>query len=984
MTKKNLQRWPVNSKPFRSFVLCFSAAAIWLIATLAPDAARAQTPSNDQAVNTTMQIFTEIANVAGVPIPPETIPVMQGMLGCAVAGTSIGDCAKNIAISTAISQIGQNGTLDDTTKAALTVTATCFAGGKSVGDCLKQGTIAALPPEAQPLATCIAGGKNLGDCAQSVVLNQVLPQLGVSVGTGLPKDVQSALTNTVSCVAGGSTMATCGQQLVNNALTAAGVPPAVMTGVNALENCAGRTGIADCAKSVATANLPPDVQTLQSCLSGGTAAQTCVANFASGRIPDPTAAALVGCMGGTSGTQVQGCVATTAKGALGNAAQQAAQQATQNGIASALTAIQNMQTNLTSPQTPPQFPQTPAVLQNLLSVAQGIQQGDWSKVALGVGPEAVEIAGKIILSVFLTPAVGSLLAPVVDAMIQNDVNAFENGLKDLSNANAVAVAQDIFKWYETTFIQAPCALMPSGAFTNTVCNGLAEGINWVAQEGGDLAKDILKVGENILKGLGLWNFVDNTATAIWNDVTSVISDIGRFLGIGDNKPTIECQGWPSPSDYFANNVLSACLSPGAANAALNGGKMSTAAHDAVARSCISTYELCPIANKAAVTNNCNAMADALSAAANNTSAALVPAAYAFAKMDLPVIAASMNAKFKQQSNPQNICTSDALNQQEASFVSQCTAALAAHFQLPQSNGSCANGANLGGTTSDALTQACMSAFAEAPPAVGPNGSLCTQWAGSVSPCSKTVTYGEANVTITEPNTSVCGLIKPPRGWGTTGPFRPIGVQSPFVHPVGGSWQLPFRPLPIAIGFVKPVPIVGGGGTSTPKPITFTPDPFRPKSPPKLIITPPASTPRQPPRLVPPPQASGGGGGSNSAMDNLGALNTNGNLTGVAGTGNAGGGPGPVRQGPGQRLPPIGGKPGVIVGAKPPPFGGGTNGVMGNTGNAPTGNGAGKPVTVTATPKPAPSKPSTPASSDTFTDYGGCPGCSKTGGFVAPK
>jgi hypothetical protein len=75
---KHFQRCPADSKRFRSFILSFGAAAIWLLATLTPDAARAGM-TTDQAVDVTMQVFVAIS---GVPIPPGTADVLSGMLVC--------------------------------------------------------------------------------------------------------------------------------------------------------------------------------------------------------------------------------------------------------------------------------------------------------------------------------------------------------------------------------------------------------------------------------------------------------------------------------------------------------------------------------------------------------------------------------------------------------------------------------------------------------------------------------------------------------------------------------------------------------------------------------------------------------------------------------------------------------------------------------------------------------------------------------------
>src|SRR5262249_54283102 len=107
--------------------------------------------SNDQSAETAVQIFLAIndgaaaAGLPSVPIPKEAVPVIQQMVGCALNGTSAGDCAKNIALSTALSEVTKSGA-----------------------------------PEAQPFVTCIGGGGNFGDCAEKAALTAATQQLGTA------------------------------------------------------------------------------------------------------------------------------------------------------------------------------------------------------------------------------------------------------------------------------------------------------------------------------------------------------------------------------------------------------------------------------------------------------------------------------------------------------------------------------------------------------------------------------------------------------------------------------------------------------------------------------------------------------------------------------------------------------------------------------------------------------------------------------------
>ena len=387
----------------------------------------AQTSSDQQAANTAVSIVVQAASLAGVPIDSNAVPVIQGVVTCAFSGTAASDCAKQMVINTAISQLGA---LDPDVAHILNADAIgCLANGKAAVGCLSSAALDQLPPEAKPLVTCVISGKNVGDCAQQAVLTQVLPQLGVA----LPPDVQSSLKKVIGCVAdGGQSMANCAGTLVtsevNQALASANAPAAVVSSVDAMVTCvtAGKP-VDGCAASAASQNLPPEVQTLQSCLSkgGANAAQTCMASFASAEVSkvDPTAGAVVACMGSTSGTQLQSCITKNAASALGNAAQQQAAQAAQTAAQAAAAAVKTAQDAIANLnigaklEIPPTFPQSSLVLADILNIAKGIQDRDIGEILAGIGPAGFQVASQIILSIFVSPEIAGQLAPVVNAMI---------------------------------------------------------------------------------------------------------------------------------------------------------------------------------------------------------------------------------------------------------------------------------------------------------------------------------------------------------------------------------------------------------------------------------------------------------------------------------------------------------------------------------------------------------------------------------------
>jgi hypothetical protein len=991
---------------------------VMLASVALTNAALAERPSNAQTADTTMQVFVAIANLAGAPIPKEAVPVVQGMVTCALANTSLPDCVKNIAISTALSQVAKSGGANSQVSSIVSEAVTCLTGGSPAQICLTKAAVSQLPVEAQPLANCIGSGGNLGDCAQKAALTVATQQLGAN----LPPEVAA----TVQCVIGGGKLPSCASSLVtdgvNKALKASGAPPEVINAVNGMVTCVGGGGNAgDCAKSVAINNIPAgSAKDLATCMNAaGANAQTCVANFAANNISDPTAKAVVGCMGQTSGDKVQQCIATNAKQALGDATSQAAQQA----LVTAAETIAKL--DLGAPiQVPPKFPEQPAILQNIMSVANGIQKGDWSLVVKGVGAQAAEVASQIILSIFLTPALANVLAPVVESMIQNDINAFTNALDHLKKGDAVGVAADIFKWYETTFIQAPCALMPDGAFKNSVCNGLADGINWVAAQGSELAKGILGIGKDILQALGLWNLVDDIGTTVWKSLTSVIGDIGKFIGLGGKSETkVVCVGFPSPADYFANNVVNSCLASAASNAAAaTPVSMSQSAVNAVVGKCTSLYGLCATNDeaKAAVQANCGKMGSALNQMASSTAAAMRQGASGYAQTAVATFAAKKYAEYKKKGNPEDICSTGFWSANLGEFAASCAAVVGAKLNVPAADNLCP----FRPTYDSAAKQACITMLTSSgyltDAAAGPRGALCKKFKEDAlkNPCQftdkKTIVLPSGQVIAANLE---CRYIKP--AWDLFHMSPLLHPQkAPFVLQPHGGVLVHFNPADLP-RLLHPSPIPSGSGgnggigwrpgmAAIPRlPSGETGSRIRPAGIPRIpdvVMFPNRNTgggsggitARPSVRIPNTPSegqaANGGSGGGinmprgGNAMDTLGNLNTGGGLSSAAGSGSGGISdrprPGALPPAAGvPRRPPVG--PDPAVQAKAPSGGSGGIGLTnGQSGNAPIGKGGSNTTNSQSGNAPSGSR-FTPVTKlkvkpppDWNIDYGGCSGCGK--------
>jgi hypothetical protein len=400
------------------------------------------------------------------------------------------------------------------------------------------------------------------------------------------------------------------------------------------------------------------------------------------------------------------------------------------------------------------------------------------------------------------------------------------------------------------------------------------------------------------------------------------------------------------------------------------------------------YESCPIAIKANVVKNCGQVADALSQAASNTSAAIMPAAWAYAKTAVPVIAASLNAKYQKAGTPANICTTDALDAQESTFVGKCTAALGAHFNMPVAP----PGASCPITDTDALTQACRSAFgmSEAASLAGPNGSLCAKEEATADACGKPQTFTGDGTDITIILPQPCFSFKLPPGWRNVGGPRP-----PFLRPANAPVNLfPFKvPVSIVVNLLPPV-VPGGSGTTsgTKPPPKLTPTTIKPggiiKPFPIPVTGNSSGGAGKPTQASTGNRSTGGGtnwieggsgnsptvkgsssGGRSNPMDQLQGQMSG---TGIANvTGNAGGaGFGPAIHPRPLPLPGgLGPRPTGVVVANPK--GGGTGGTNGNSGSGgaprPPGQNAGGPRPPIL---PRPKAPASPPA-DQQIDYGGC-------------
>ena len=360
-------RWSLRR---RTETLTSVVVALTVVIITAANGANAQTQqiSTARAVDTAIEVFSQAGNMPGLPIniyDPAVRPVVEGLVSCAMSGASGGDCAKNILVSVLL---GGSGAVDPPVGSIGSAAGPCLTSGRAPGSCVSTTDINRLPPEAQPLANCVLGGGNLGDCVIKSTEGLIVQQLSQAAG------------------------------------------PDASNAVGAIMNCvASQTAVAQCAAQQLTNNLPDSVKPFATCLSQGGTMQSCAAYLAAAAVVQnsPQAAALVACLRDSDGNAMQQCAVKAGLSAA-SAAGQAVQQA--------VSVISNLKVDASAADAT-EFPQEPAVLQNIVLLAQGIQTGDWVKMGVAAGPEILETDGKIILSVFVTPPLAGLLAPVVGLMI---------------------------------------------------------------------------------------------------------------------------------------------------------------------------------------------------------------------------------------------------------------------------------------------------------------------------------------------------------------------------------------------------------------------------------------------------------------------------------------------------------------------------------------------------------------------------------------
>jgi hypothetical protein len=417
----------------------------------------------------------------------------------------------------------------------------CAVNNKSVPECAREAVIGAalsrLPGDAQKYAgtfiSCTMGGGKVADCASAQVISQ------------MPDQVQPL----AKCLVAGKNVADCaGQFALGQALDR------VPEEVRPLAKCVienGPGGAAACAKQTALAQVPAQARPLADCLANGGDVAACAAQF---------------------GIQQGAAALDEATRKATDEALKALKELKADGIDAVATNIPNS-------------------VNNIIKVVQGFENNDVGAIGFYGGKEVVKAICNIILDIFVTPALTPVFSPIVDTMVERRAKLVEDLLKaaksgDSADRIAVKIAQIIFEFYELTFAEAPCALLPDGGFKDATCGNFAKAVVAVSNLAAGVVTEVLDFTKGILKELGVYQIIDavvskgvEIAKDAWNEVKSWFDGDDDKVVVVYVRPPPVCA---PPQDYYLNSYVS-CV-----GRSVDGG-MSTAA---VTAACVKAFSPC--------------------------------------------------------------------------------------------------------------------------------------------------------------------------------------------------------------------------------------------------------------------------------------------------------------------------------------------------------------------------------------------------------
>ena len=371
----------------------------------------------------------------------------------------------------------------------------CVTSLKNVVGCGTDAVLDKIPEQARPMARCILEGGDAVDCGKKLVVGTLMEQV--------PEKARPI----TECLIGGGNVAKCAQdEALRN------IPNADARNVAAC--VLGGTPVDKCGSRALIDTLPKEVQGVVKCVGDTGDVAGCGKKLAIDQLPAGKAKDFANCIN-TPGKNEAQCAAQFGIGVL----DPAAKKATDEALAAAKQVEQQM-AEMTA--------KMPNLVKNIMKVAEGIRKEDWGLVIEGGGPEIAKLAANIIIEVILTPAIAPIAGPVIDAMIQTKSDAFFGLLKAINDGDAVRIAAVIAEYYATMAIAIPCALIPDGGFKDAVCGNLAKGIAKAIEFATGVAKDILGIGEDLAKLIGVYDIAKDAVGFVgdaWEGIKDAFDDL---------------------------------------------------------------------------------------------------------------------------------------------------------------------------------------------------------------------------------------------------------------------------------------------------------------------------------------------------------------------------------------------------------------------------------------------------------------------------
>jgi hypothetical protein len=166
-----------------------------------------------------------------------------------------------------------------------------------------------------------------------------------------------------------------------------------------------------------------------------------------------------------------------------------------------------------------------AAIHNVIAMAEGIRDDDWTKVSVAVTGEIYKAAGKIVLYAVLPLLVPArpVLDPLVDAILQERIDALQDIIKGAKAGNAGVIADVLLEVYLKQTYLIACKLqevpgIPREIFDAT-CGKLAPIIHALGSTAGDVANGLFDLIKDPL----------NIPQALWDDVKGIVND-ARHIG----------------------------------------------------------------------------------------------------------------------------------------------------------------------------------------------------------------------------------------------------------------------------------------------------------------------------------------------------------------------------------------------------------------------------------------------------------------------